>query len=264
MLMQWPRILLKPDWARDPKVFSSCRQQRWRRTFRANRASASEEAPDVRSFSMLPYATIPVDKRQSRRSRRCSVVGFLKDFALDVAMTAGVTSRLGVVRYTAAKQHWRPTRKRLTAGATIAVAVLVVGLLNLHAYRTEYLKDDVRVNFQVPHPTQLGTNELALNFLILNKAQSSILLEETVAAEIASTDFSNNTFRDNAFCKLLPSWIAGRRVMDDWVHPAQAVLHHSVQKPAHFLDEANENWTTDPPFADDGKLDWHIMIRSPS
>jgi len=63
---------------------------------------------------------------------------------------------------------------------------------DFHAYRSEFLKDDVRVNFQVPHPNQLGTSELASNFLILNKAPSSILVEETVAIEIASTDFSNN------------------------------------------------------------------------
>jgi hypothetical protein len=157
--------------------------------------------------------------------------------------------------YTAAKRSWPPLRKVLTAGVAIAVAILVVSLLNLHAYRIEFLNDDVRVNFQVPHPNQLGTSELALNFLILNKAPSSILLEETVAAVIASTDFSNNTFRDSAYCKLVPGWLTGRKLTENWLHPGQTVLHNSSAKPAHFLEEANENWTTDPPFADDGKLD---------
>ena len=43
--------------------------------------------------------------------------------------------------------------------------------------------------------------------------------------------------------------------MESLAHPGQKVLHHTTQKPAHFLTEANENWTTNPPFADDGKLD---------
>lgn len=146
-------------------------------------------------------------------------------------------------------------RKGLIAGAAITVAFLVVGFLDFHAYRIQFFKDDVRINFQVPHPNQIGTAELALNFLILDKASSSILVEETLAAEIASTDSSNNTFRDTAYCRLIPSWLVGRSLMESWVHPGQTVLHHSLQKPAHFLDNANENWTADPPFADDGKLD---------
>jgi hypothetical protein len=101
----------------------------------------------------------------------------------------------------------------------------------------------------------LGSGDLALTFLILNKAASSVLLEETVAVEIASTDFSNNTFRNNALCKLLPAHIAAKSTSENFLHPGKVSLHRSMDKPAHFLDEANENFTPNPPFADDGKLD---------
>jgi hypothetical protein len=157
--------------------------------------------------------------------------------------------------YADSKRYWRSERRRWIKGSAVAAALLLVGALNYGGYRSEYRKDELRVNFQAPHPNQLGTSELTLNYLVLNKAQASILLEETLVAVVASTDFSNNTFRDSAYCKLVVSWIPGRSMMENWTHPGQSVVHHSLQKPVHFLAEANENWTKNPPFADDGKLD---------
>ena len=135
----------------------------------------------------------------------------------------------------------------------ILVAMIVVGFLNLHAHQTEHSKEDVRVNFHFPHPNQLGSEDLTLNFLIVNKAISSIVLVETLAVEIASTSLA--TTRPETVPFAMPSWVAGRSAMESLAHPGQKVLHHTTQKPAHFLTEANENWTTNPPFADDGKLD---------
>ena len=119
-----------------------------------------------------------------------------------VILAAAIEAALGY----AASTH-PSSRKRWTARVAILVAMIVVGFLNLHAHQTEHSKEDVRVNFHFPHPNQLGSEDLTLNFLIVNKAISSIVLVETLAVEIASTDFSNNTARDSAFCNA----VLGRR-----------------------------------------------------
>jgi hypothetical protein len=169
-----------------------------------------------------------------------------------VILTAAVEAALG---FSAKRTHWRWWQRWITAVAAIMIAIFAVGVLDWQAYRKEYLTDDLRVNFQVPHPIQVGTDELALNFLVATKAPASILLEETVAVEVASTDFSNNPGRDSAFCKLLPSYIVGKSVTENWLHPGQKVLHHSMDRPANSLPEANGGFTPNPPFADDGKID---------
>ena len=57
----------------------------------------------------------------------------------------------------------------VTAAAAIVVAALAVSFLDWQAYRKEVLADDLRVNFQIPHPNQIGTNELDLTFLVCHK-----------------------------------------------------------------------------------------------
>jgi hypothetical protein len=159
------------------------------------------------------------------------------------------------ISFSKQKVHWRPWQRRLATLAAISAAVLVVGLLNWHAYRKEYLADDLRVNFQIPHPSQVGTNELALNFLVATKAPVSVLLEETVAVEIASTDFSNNPGRNSELCKLLVTHIVGKALTENWLHPGQKILHHSMDRPPHTLPEAYEDFGKPFPSPDDGKLD---------
>jgi hypothetical protein len=170
-----------------------------------------------------------------------------------VILTAAVEATLG---FSKKKANWKPWQRRASTLAAIIVAVLVVGSLNWQAYRKEYLADDLRVNFQIPHPSQIGTNELALNFLIATKAPVSVLLEETVAIEVASTDFSNNPGRNTALCKLIAPYIVGRATTETWLHPGQKTLHHLMDRPPQALPEANEEFSgKPPPFPDDGKLD---------
>jgi hypothetical protein len=70
-----------------------------------------------------------------------------------VILAAAIETVLG---YTSVKRHWPTARKRITVGGAILIAAIVVGLLDLHAYRTEFLKDDVRVNFQGTASLQTG------------------------------------------------------------------------------------------------------------
>lgn len=170
-----------------------------------------------------------------------------------VILVAAVEAALS---FSKQKIDWKPWQRAATAMSAILIAVVVVGLLDLQAYRKEYLADDVRVNLQVPHPTQVGTTELSLNFLVATKAPVSILLEETVAVEVASNDFSNNPLRNTALCKLLAPYIVGKATMETWVHPGQKTLHHVMDRPPQSLSEANEDFSgKPPPYRDDGKLD---------
>jgi hypothetical protein len=153
------------------------------------------------------------------------------------------------------KVDWQPWQRRMITLAAITVSILVVGVLDWQAYCKEYLIDDLRVNFQIPHPSQVGTNELALNFLVATKAAVSVLLEETVAVQIASTDFSNNPARNSELCKLLALHIVGKATTETWLHPNQKALHHSMGRPPTALPEANEDFGKPFPFPDDGKLD---------
>jgi len=70
----------------------------------------------------------------------------------------------------------------VTAAAAIFVAAPAVSFFDWQAYRKEFLADDLRVNFQVPHPNQIGTSELALPFW-LPQRHRSLLLQETIALE---------------------------------------------------------------------------------
>ena len=131
----------------------------------------------------------------------------------------------------------------------------VVGFLDWQAYQKEYLADDLRVNFQIPHPNQIGTGELALTFLVATKVPVSVLLQETAVIEVMSTDFSNNPGRNNDLCKLLPSFVVGRAIRENWLHPGQKALHELMDKPPRPPSDVNEDFGKPFPFSDDGKLD---------
>jgi hypothetical protein len=169
-----------------------------------------------------------------------------------VILTAAVEA---AISFSKQKTNWLPWQRRAAALAATLIAVIVTGLLDWNAYRKEYLADDLRVNFQIPHPSQVGTNELALNFLVATKAPVSVLLEETIAVEIASTDFSNSPHRNSELCRLVAPMIVGKAATEIWVHPNQKVLHHSMERPPHSLSDAYEEFGKPFPFPDDGKLD---------
>jgi len=152
--------------------------------------------------------------------------------------------------------RWPAWRKWATTISATVGALVIVGLLDWRAYQKEYLVDDLRVNFQTLHPFQVGTDKLSLNFLIAPKA-TAMLLEETVAIEVGSSDRSNDPLRNSDLCKLLAPFIISKSTQETWVHPGQKVLHHSMERPPHSLREANEDWGT-LPSPDDGKLDLAI------
>jgi len=117
-----------------------------------------------------------------------------------VILVAAVEAILSVLKQ---KTLWRRWQKWIVGLTAIVLAVAIVGASVFQAYRKEYLTEDLRVILQAPHSSQIGTDQLALNFLIAAKAPSSLILEQTVAVEVASTDFSKNPARNSALCKLL-------------------------------------------------------------
>ena len=147
-------------------------------------------------------------------------------------------------------------RWRLVArSAGIAVAVIAVGALDLRSWNKEYRTEDLRVSLAAPHPNQLGTGELDLNFLIVNKAQGS-LLEEVLAIEIATTDTSKDaSTRNAALCKLEVSNLMGKGLREGLVHPSQKALHISAPRPSKGLPPPAYGSYANLPFQDDNKLD---------
>ena len=181
-----------------------------------------------------------------------STAGFWTAFTWSfVILIAVMEAALGFTK----RKKWWPWQKRTVNIVAVTVALAVVGLLDWNAYRKEYLTDDLRVNFQIPHPNQVGTSNLAVNFFISTKAPVSVLLEETVLVQIASTDFSNSPHRNSDYCKLVANAIVGKAATEGWVHPNQMALHTTMEKPPRAASDANEDYGKPFPFSDDGKID---------
>jgi hypothetical protein len=125
------------------------------------------------------------------------------------------------------------------------------------AYRKEFLTDDLRLTFNVPHPRQIGTEGFDLNYVISNRGSTLVLIEEIIALEITSTDFSNNPSRNGVLCKPQVLGIAGRGVREIFAHPGRKVIHEFQNRP--ILPEAFARGA--PPFPDDEKID--VAIYEP-
>jgi len=125
--------------------------------------------------------------------------------------------------------------------------------------------EELRVNFGVPHPAQIGTDNLDVNYAVLNKSLSPIVIEQVVLVQIETVDFSTNPSRNSELCKPIALYTSGRVFSERWLRPTRKVLHLSADKPslpaaenkpslpaAEKMFFGNE-W--EPPFHDDGKLD---------
>jgi hypothetical protein len=161
---------------------------------------------------------------------------------------------------------WKPAIWRGLAiiwrGLAIVVVFLVVVLgVAVPAYRKEFLTGDLRVNFSVLHPAQLGTEKLDLGFDILNKSVGPVVIEDIFAVQIATTDFSNNPHRNIELCKIQGLYPLGRNIIEAWPHPNQKVLHTSMNKPVLPYPEKTFGYEGQLPFQDDGKLD--IAVYNP-
>lgn len=151
---------------------------------------------------------------------------------------------------------WKKWRK-WTAGLSVMVVVflLVVWIVALPSYRKEFLTEDLRVNFGVPHLTEIGTDTLELNYTILNKSSNSIAIEELELVQIETVDLSNNPSRNSQLCKPIALPTSGRAFTEMWRHPGRKVLHFSTDKPSLPASEKTFGYNGEPVFDDDGKLD---------
>jgi hypothetical protein len=148
--------------------------------------------------------------------------------------------------------------KRWGAQVIMVPVVAIVAWLGWHAYRKEFLTEDFRVTFNVPRPNQIGTDRLDLNYVIRNEGSTPLLIEEVIALEIATTDFSNNPTRSGTLCESQVLGVPGRAVRESaFVHPGRKVIHELQNKPR--LPQAFI--PGDPPFRDDEKVD--VAIYEP-
>jgi hypothetical protein len=147
-------------------------------------------------------------------------------------------------------------RRLIKVSFALAVAVIVVPLISLviiwQAYKKEFSAADFSVTFNVAHPAKIGTDRLDLNYLILNKGSTPLLIEEVLAVELSTTDFSNNPARNGSLCASQVMGIPGRGNTERFSHPGQTVLHETQIRP-----ELTPAFTRGdpPPFQDDEKLD---------
>jgi hypothetical protein len=160
-------------------------------------------------------------------------------------------------RFLSQTNQWTRLQKGIAAFAVTALVVPFISWTIWQAYRRGFQTEDLRLAFNVPHPNQIGTDRLDLNYVILNKSSTPLLIEEIVALEIATTDFSNNPSRTGTVCKSQVLYIPGRAVREIFTHQGQKVLHELQNRPT--LPEAYVRGT--PPFPDDEKLD--VAIYEP-
>ncbi len=151
-------------------------------------------------------------------------------------------------------KQWKKWSVGLTAMGIVFSSV--VWVVALPSYRKEFLTDDLRVNFGIPHPSQIGTDKLDLNYAILNKSLSSIVIDQVVLVQIETVDFSNNPSRNSQLCKPIALYTSGRAFSETWLHPTRKVLHSSANKPPLPASEKMFGYEGEPPFHDDGKLDF--------
>jgi hypothetical protein len=152
------------------------------------------------------------------------------------------------------RAQWKQGQKYMAAFAVIAIVAPFIFWTVWQAYRKEFLTDDLRLTFNVPHPSQIGTDGFDLNYVISNKGSTSLLIEEIIAVEIATTDFSNNPSRNGVLCKPQVLGIPGRGVREIFAHPGRKVLHEFQNRP--ILPEAFSQG--EPAFPDDEKIDMAI------
>jgi hypothetical protein len=81
---------------------------------------------------------------------------------------------------------------------------------------------------------QLGTDKLDLDYVVLNKGLAPILIQELSAIQIATTDVSDDPYRNygnGEICKLLPGIYLTVEPPKE-AHPGRKSLHFSVDRPA--------------------------------
>src|ERR1700730_7440395 len=142
-----------------------------------------------------------------------------------------------------------------------SVSLFVVRGIAIPAYRKEFLTEELRVNFSVLHPAQVGTDKLDLGYALLNRSLGSIVIEGIFAVQIATTDFSNNPLRNSELCMVQGLYAPGMNMMETWPHPGRKVLHSSMDRPSLPAAEKMVGYEGDLPFQDDGKLD--VAIYKP-
>jgi hypothetical protein len=153
--------------------------------------------------------------------RRCRPQG-LRPVSVQRVTGAFVTLIAAVeaaISFSSQKIHWQRWRRMVTAAAAIFVAALAVSFLDWQAYRKELLADDLRVNFLIPHPNQIGTSELALTFWLSQRRRCLCSCRRLSLLKVASTDFSNNPARNSELCKLLAPHVSRKGNDGNMVSP---------------------------------------------
>jgi hypothetical protein len=137
--------------------------------------------------------------------------------------------------------------------APAVLFIIPVMFLAQQAYYREFLSENLYLSFDVPHPSQIGSDNLDLDYLILNKGTLGVLIEQVIAIEISMTDFSVNPARNAELCKLPGPYVRNNIMRDTAPHPTSKVLHLSMERPPYTIAAPNFDDLT--PFEDDKKLD---------
>jgi hypothetical protein len=199
----------------------------------------------------LPFTTIAVGIAAAVQA--ATTTTFLPACAWGLVILATV----GEVTWRGLKDAagWKRWQKYGLYSLASALSISFVCWLGFQAYRKEYLTEYLHVSFNLPHPGQIGTDRLDLNYVILNKNLFSVLVKEIMAIEIATTDFSNDPSRNAELCGLQALHFHDNIVKDTWPHPGTKVLHSAMDRPP--LPPAAYGAQGSPPFPDD----WEARYR---
>jgi hypothetical protein len=142
--------------------------------------------------------------------------------------------------------------KLIIRSVVVIFLVPIVSFLAYQAYRREYDGKYLYVAFDVPHPPQVGTDNLELNYVLLNNGISPILVEKVTMLETVTTDFTYNPHRNIELCNFARPFFRSERMREFYPPTDGKVYHLPMNRPTLPVATLVEGV---PPFPDDGKID---------